>query len=194
MKSINSIILIYLLILCLSSPAYSQETNSSTSHNKETIWLLIDTKKLVLEVKQGEKTLTTYSNISIGRNGSGFKRKRGDNTTPLGTYHIAWINRKSRYHLFFGFNYPSKENARQAYDKKLIGVYHYRQISQAHRNHQTPPQNTPLGGLIGIHGLGRGDKRIHEMMNWTHGCIALTNEQINNLDEFIHKNTLVVIK
>lgn len=167
---------------------------SISAHAEEDIWLLIDTQKLVLEVKLGNVTLVKYSNISIGRNGSGFKRKRGDDITPLGSYKIGWINRNSRYHLFFGFNYPSIENAQKALIKGLVTPKTFTKIAIAHKHNQVPPQNTPMGGLIGIHGLGRGDKEIHATMNWTHGCIALTNEQINNLDKLIKNGTKVIVK
>lgn len=165
-----------------------------SAHAEDDIWLLIDTQKLELEVKLGDVTLVKFSNISIGRNGSGFKNKRGDDITPLGKYKISWINRKSRYNLFFGFNYPSVENAKQALQKGLVDKKNFTKIIRAHKNNQVPPQNTSLGGLIGIHGLGRGDKKIHKIMNWTHGCIALTNKQINNLDALIKKGTIVIVK
>ncbi len=181
----NSLLIIIILFIRLPGVSASEHNN---------IWVLIDTQKLQLEVKLADVTLVKYNNISIGRNGSGFKQKRGDDTTPLGRYKIAWINRKSRYHLFFGFNYPSAENAQQAFTQGLIDQKNYSKIIKAHRNHQVPPQNTSLGGLIGIHGLGKGDKKIHKMMNWTHGCIALTNEQINNLDSLIKRNTIIVVK
>lgn len=167
---------------------------SFSGHAQDEVWLLIDTKKLELDVKLANVTLVKYSNIAIGRNGSGFKQKRGDDTTPLGKYKISWINRNSQYHLFFGFNYPSVENVQQAFKKGLVDKKNYSRVIRAHKNNQVPPQNTPLGGLIGIHGLGRGDKKIHESMNWTHGCIALTNEQINNLDKLVKKDTIVVVK
>ena len=160
----------------------------------EEIWLLVDTKKQELEVKLGNTTLVSFSNISIGRNGAGFKHKRGDDITPLGKYKISWINRKSRYHLFYGFNYPSKENIQEALKKNLVDKKTYSRVINAHNHNQVPPQNTPLGGMIGIHGLGRGDKTIHETMNWTHGCIALNNKQINKLDTLIKKDTIVVVK
>jgi len=156
--------------------------------------VLIDTQKLVLEVKLANITLVKFENISIGRNGSGFKHKRGDDITPLGHYKIAWINKKSRYNLFFGFNYPSKENAHQALKKGLVSKKNYRKIIRSHQNNQVPPQNTALGGLIGIHGLGRGDKNIHKTMNWTHGCIALDNTQIANLASLIKIGTLVIVE
>ena len=160
----------------------------------EEIWLLVDTQKLVLDVKLGDITLVRFENISIGRNGAGFKRKRGDDTTPKGEYKISWFNFNSRYNIFYGFNYPSRDNARTALNEGLINQTTFKRIVKAHDNNQVPPQNTPLGGMIGIHGLGKADKKIHETMNWTHGCIALTNEQISKLDKWIEKDTIVVVK
>ena len=78
--------------------------------------------------------------------------------------------------------------------KGLIDKKTYRGIIKAHENNQVPPQNTPLGGMLGIHGLGKADRKIHEQMNWTHGCIALTNEQIIQLDSWIKKDTIVQVK
>lgn len=167
---------------------------STQSKANEEIWLLVDTQKLVLDVKLGDITLVRFDNISIGRNGAGFKRKRGDDITPKGKYKISWFNYKSRYNIFYGFNYPSSDNARTALMKGLINQTTFNQIVKAHDNKQVPPQNTRLGGMIGIHGLGKADKKIHESMNWTHGCIALTNEQVSQLDTWIEKDTIVVIK
>jgi hypothetical protein len=57
-----------------------------------------------------------------------------------------------------------------------------------------PPQNTALGGRIGLHGLGRGDPKVHQQFNWTNGCIALTNEQIDQLLTWVGKGTRVSIR
>lgn len=51
-----------------------------------------------------------------------------------------------------------------------------------------------IGGQIGIHGLGAGDKEIHKVFNWTHGCIALTNEQIDQLTRWVGKGTVVKVE
>jgi lipoprotein-anchoring transpeptidase ErfK/SrfK len=75
-----------------------------------------------------------------------------------------------------------------------INLATYNSIITAHRYHQVPPQNTPLGGRIGIHGLGRADAKIHKTMNWTHGCIALTNGQIDHLSQWVDTGTRVKIK
>ena len=181
----NSFIRLFaVLLFALPFPAIAQDG----------IWLLIDTKKMLLDVKLGKVTLVRFDNISIGRNGSGFKHQRGDEITPLGRYKISWINRKSQYNLFYGFNYPSRKNIETALKKKLVDIKTFNSVMIAHKNNRVPPQNTPVGGLIGIHGLGRADKKIHATMNWTRGCIALTNEQIEKLDTWVKKETIVIVK
>jgi len=164
------------------------------AHAKEAIWILIDTTNQSLEVKQGDKVLVVMNNIAIGRNGAGFKKKVGDDITPLGSYTIGWVNRKSPFHLFYGFDYPSVDNASEALLSGLLSKKSHTAIVRAHKKKQVPPQNTKIGGRIGIHGLGKANEDIHQVMNWTHGCIALTNEQIDQLDQWIGKGTLVKIK
>ena len=158
------------------------------------VWLLVDTQKLNMEVKKGEKTVAVLENIAIGRNGSGEKNHRGDDITPLGNYRIGWINEKSAFRKFFGLTYPSVESADVALKKGKIDLDTYESIARAHDNGYVPPQNTTLGGQIGIHGLGSGSLSIHRSMNWTHGCIALTNDQIDQLSRWIEKGTLVTVK
>lgn len=167
---------------------------ASLTQASNDVWLLIDTEALTLEVKKGEQTLERLENIAIGRNGAGFKQIRGDDITPLGTYKIGWINQKSSFYRFFGLSYPSVDNAHVALDKGLIDPLTFDAIVEAHQKKSIPPQNTRLGGQIGIHGLGRGDEKIHRTMNWTHGCIALTNGQIDRLSKWVDKEITVQIK
>ncbi len=158
------------------------------------VWLLVDTKALTIEVKKGQQTIETLNDIAIGRGGAGFKNHRGDNVTPFGSYRIGWVGEKSNFRKFFGLTYPSAEDAQKALEQGVINQVAYNSIISAHRSHQVPPQNTPLGGRIGIHGLGRADEKIHKSMNWTHGCIALTNGQIDHLSQWLDKGTVVKIK
>lgn len=182
---------LFLLCICLFPVLLLTASITQASND---VWLLIDTNALTLEVKKGEKTLEKLENIAIGRNGAGFKEVRGDDVTPLGTYRIGWINEKSSFYRFFGLSYPSIENAHTALDKGIIDPTTFDAIAYAHERHIIPPQNTPLGGQIGIHGLGRGDEKIHQTMNWTHGCIALTNKQIDRLSKWVDKEITVQIK
>ncbi len=176
----------YLFILfCLLS-------NSVFAEND--IWLLIDTGKMTLEVKKGTKTVELFKNISIGRNGAGFKQRKGDLVTPIGTYKIGWINNDSQYRKFFGVTYPSQLNAFEAMVKGLIDQQDYHKIRLSHERNQIPKQNTRIGGNIGIHGLGSASNKIHNTMNWTQGCIALTNNQVDRLASWVDKGTLVKIQ
>lgn len=160
----------------------------------EGVWVLVDTQAMSLEVKRGSKTVDVFENISIGRNGAGFKEQRGDDITPLGLYKIGWINTNSSFRKFYGINYPSRKNAKKALADGLISRKTFRTIEKAHIQHRIPPQHTPLGGRLGIHGLGRGNKNVHKNTNWTHGCIALTNAQIDRLGKWIKKGTVVRVK
>ncbi len=62
---------------------------------------------------------------------------------------------------------------------------------------RTPPQDTDLGGAIGIHGIGEETPeklRIHENLDWTEGCIALTNSEVRQLKPYLALGTRVVIR
>ncbi|MCK5728360.1 MAG: L,D-transpeptidase [Methylococcales bacterium] len=167
---------------------------SEQPFNSSYTWLLVDTKKHQLEVKEGERTVATYQKVSIGRRGAGFKNRRGDKITPLGTYKIGWVNRQSRFKTFYGFTYPSIENAEEALKRALISEKTYDSIVRAHVNNRTPPQNTSLGGRIGLHGVGRGDAEIHGLWDWTNGCVAVTNAQIDDLGYWITVGMTVKVK
>lgn len=177
---------IYLLLTCLCV--------SFAVTARDDVWLLVDTTALKIEVKKGDKTLDTINDIAIGRGGAGLKTHRGDNVTPFGEYRIGWVGERSTFHRFFGLTYPSAHDAETALKIGTIDENTYGRIISAHRYHQIPPQNTPLGGQIGIHGLGRADAKIHQIMNWTHGCIAMTNRQIDQLSHWLGTGTLVKIK
>jgi len=164
------------------------------AENTSSVWLLIDTKRKRLDVKRGKKILASFDKIAIGRRGAGFKTKRGDKITPLGTYKIGWINNKSSFRTFYGFTYPSIENAKEALKKGLISRDAYYSILDAHHSNKIPPQNTALGGRIGLHGLGRGSEQVHRLWDWTKGCVAVTNQQIDALSQWIVKGMTVKVK
>lgn len=156
-------------------------------------WLMVDTASQTLSVLEGNQVKHVFRNISVGRNGPANHRLAGDGRTPLGVFHVAWINPNSRFHLFFGLDYPNHDQAEVAFRQKLIDFDTYYAIRRALFQGDLPPQNTPLGGYIGIHGIGNGDRRVHNVANWTEGCIALTNEEIDELARWVRLGTKVVI-
>ena len=160
----------------------------------EVAWILVDTDSAELRVMQGGRVVERFEHIAIGRGGRALDRLRGDETTPLGTYRIAWINEDSPFHRFFAFDYPTAEHADRAYTEGRIDAETHAAIVAAAATGEVPPQDTVLGGRLGIHGLGAGDARIHARFNWTQGCIALTNEQVDRLAPYITLGTQVVVE
>ena len=158
-------------------------------------WILVDTQALTLTVLSSKShVLVRFQNISIGSGGAAKSHRRGDETTPLGVFHVSWIDRQSRFGTFYGLDYPSVSIALRAYVEGDISEAEFDAIVHALRHHRTPPQDTPLGGQLGIHGLGRGDPDIQQAVNWTDGCVALTNKQIRQLSRWIHVGTRVDIR
>ena len=96
--------------------------------------------------------------------------------------------------LFFGIDYPRPEHAERALEAGRINEGDYQRILLASQRRESPPQDTLLGGHIGIHGLGAGDRRIHEGFDWTQGCIALTNAQVIRLSRWIFHGMRVEVR
>ncbi|HET8705114.1 MAG TPA: L,D-transpeptidase [Pseudomonadales bacterium] len=158
------------------------------------IWIDIDTKASVAKVMRGSNSvLARYDNIALGKRGAAPMHFHGDDATPLGTYKIISIDKKSAFSVFFGLDYPTIAHAQKAMEMHKISKSQYMAILNAHFQNRTPPSNTPLGGAIGIHGIGNGSLRIHQQFNWTKGCVALDNKQINDLAHWATLGTRVVI-
>ncbi len=158
------------------------------------VWVLVETEPRVLKIMLGNDEVEVFPRVAIGRHGADFDKAHGDKKTPLGEYRIGWVNENSKFHRFLGLTYPNIDNAKRAFRDGLIGEETVRTIMRAEMEEGVPPQNTPLGGQIGIHGLGAADREIHDTFDWTSGCIALTNEEIDRLSKWIKKGTLVVIR
>jgi murein L,D-transpeptidase YafK len=163
-------------------------------NNPDNIRIVIDTKAHTLQVLEGDREMLTFTDIAIGRYGTSLDRRRGDHKTPLGHFNIAWITDNTSFHRFFGFSFPSKEYAERAFQAGHLDQKTRDKIRQALASGRLPPQNTILGGNLGIHGIGRGDIEIHKQYNWTNGCIALTNDQIDILTDWIRIGTPVEIR
>jgi murein L,D-transpeptidase YafK len=158
-----------------------------------------------IEVSKSDKQLLVWQDgqvvrrfhIAYGKGGAGKKQKLGDNKTPVGVYRIVEFKSDSRFHFFMQIDYPNLLDAWHGYRTELIDAGQFRAIATAHRDSGVPPQDTALGGYIGIHGIGETNEEkldIHEYQNWTDGCIALTNEEVSELRRFVGIGTRVVIR
>ena len=156
----------------------------------------VSKKDKELAVWLGDQVVRRF-HIAYGKGGPGKKERLGDNKTPNGIYRIVEFKADSRFHFFMQIDYPSLLDAWHGYRTELIDAGQFRAIATAHSNSGIPPQNTALGGYIGIHGIGEiNDQKldIHADENWTDGCIALTNEEVSELRQYVAIGTRVVIR
>lgn len=117
--------------------------------------------------------LKTYK-IALGGDPIGPKERQGDNKTPEGTYTIDARNRDSRYHRALHISYPNERDRKRA---RELGV-------------------SP-GGNIMIHGIKNGFSWVgdaHAGVDWTKGCIAVTDEEIEEIDTLAPNGTIVEIR
>ncbi len=134
--------------------------------------VLIEKKARRMTLLSQGKVIKTYR-IALGGDPTGPKERQGDNKTPEGIYTIDSRNRDSRYHLSLHISYPNETDKRRA---RELGV-------------------SP-GGDIMIHGLKNGFSwagAMHAEVDWTRGCIAVTDEEIEEIDKLVPNGTLVEI-
>lgn len=111
---------------------------------------------------------------------SRFKDKVGDKKTPEGEFYVAQKNPNSKYFKSLLINYPNSEDAERGEKEGLITREQGEAIKNAGKKCQMPLQDTNLGGYIELHGGGGG--RDYE--DWTHGCIALDDADIQEVYNF----------
>ena len=180
------------LLWCLLLPATGFAQTAMILPDER--WLLVDAAERTLSVMHGQQVRVRFDNISLGRLGPKPVHYRGDTSTPTGEFRIDGINHKSQYTLFFRLNYPTVAHANLALAAGKISGEDHRRIAMAEWLGEPPPQDTPLGGMIGIHGLGRGSLEVHQDYNWTEGCVALDNRQIRALQAYVRVGMRVIIR
>ena len=147
--------------------------------------IIIRKKQRVLEVYDGGKLVKTFKMV-LGFAPTGDKEIEGDGKTPEGEFFVFTKNPASKFHLSLGLSYPSVDDARRGFEKGLITKAGRDEIVSAIDQKKMPPQKTPLGGEIYIH--GGGTER-----DWTWGCVALQNTAIEELFKAIPVGTKVTI-
>jgi murein L,D-transpeptidase YafK len=132
-----------------------------------------------MEVLDGERVLGRYS-VAIGPGGAGPKRREGDRTTPVGRYHVVQRGPSSAFHLFMLIDYPNAEDRARFRKTQAAGEL---------------PSGASIGGAIGIHG-GNPDawRTPDDVRDWTLGCIAVTNAEIERIAAAVPDGTAVDIE
>jgi murein L,D-transpeptidase YafK len=135
--------------------------------------ILVEKSCRKLSVFRGGKALKIYR-IALGTKPVGAKQEEGDLKTPEGLYWIDGRNGESKFHLALHISYPSAEDTARAMAR-----------------------GTSAGCDIMIHGLPNDHGWIgafHRRTDWTAGCIALTNEEIEELWRITPDGTPVEIR
>jgi murein L,D-transpeptidase YafK len=165
-------ILIIILILVLGVIGYYYYPEPSLPVSCSVDSIAVFKHKRELHVFSSGRLLKTYK-ISLGGNPIGHKRIEGDKKTPEGLYFIIAKNPNSGYHKNLGISYPNEED-------KL----------NAQKAGQSP------GGDVKIHGLKNGSGHISKFQrfrDWTNGCIALTDKEMDELYEHVKIGTPIAI-
>ncbi len=167
------------LLMHADLPAAAALAVNHGSNSERSVILTVSADSLVVE--KGERELHLYSGgavvqtfgIALGFNPLGPKRMQGDGRTPEGLYTITGKNPESSYHLSLKLSYPNQNDRARA---KKMGV-------------------NP-GGDIFIHGwpnrVSKGNASPPRG-DWTLGCIAVTDEEIEELWRWVSPGTPVII-
>ncbi|WP_118975476.1 L,D-transpeptidase family protein [Taibaiella koreensis] len=125
----------------------------------------------MIAFRRGQKVKTYI--VSLGSAPEGAKRMRNDNKTPEGLYYIDGKNGASSYHRNLGISYPNAADRRYA------------------RTH-----GLDTGGDIKIHGLPNQPRYSTEdylYHDWTWGCIAVSNEEVEELYRYVAVGTPILL-
>lgn len=134
-------------------------------------YLVVDKTKRMLVVYRKGKPIRAYRDLQFGDAPKGHKRFQGDERTPEGVYRIDWRNPQSRFHLSLRISYPNAE------DRAFASQY-----------------GLSPGGDIFIHGQPNQLSRGRMRGDWTDGCIALTNAEIEELWQIVPNGTPIEIR
>lgn len=129
--------------------------------------------KRQLHLFDGDVLVRTYT-VDLGTEPAGQKRRAGDGKTPEGRFRVVSKNAQSPYHRFLGISYPDESAVASGLRDGLISTGEAARILDAAASGQRPDWRTALGGGIGIHGHRRGT-------DWTGGCVAISDEQVEEL-------------
>ena len=164
------IIIFFLFICFFSSTSYAIPINPQVTGSADLIKIEKQNRKLFL--LQDNKVVKEY-NVALGFEPQGRKTCQGDGRTPEGEYTILGRNPGSAFYKSLRVSYPNILDRKRA-----------------------KSQGCSPGGDIMIHGIGKKMGWIgknHLANDWTLGCIAVTNEEIDEIWKLVRDGTKVII-
>jgi murein L,D-transpeptidase YafK len=143
------------------------------------VYIVIDKSDYEMQVFDAQGWYATYP-VVFGSSNLADKKMEGDRLTPEGTFRIASKRPHQKWSRFLGLDYPTQESLQKFEERKRRG--------------EIPPNARPGGG-VGIHGTWPRDEfMIDRYSNWTNGCIALKNEDVKEVYDYIKVGTVVTIR
>ncbi len=137
----------------------------------------IDKSDHTLSLFADEALIKTYG-VAIGWGGPGPKQFEGDAKTPVGTYRVTG-RIPGLFHQFLVVSYPNDEDRARYAELKKNGEV---------------PAGRGVGHGIGIHGVGNPKlSGVHKETDWTLGCVALDDEEIDEIAKLVRDGTRIVI-
>jgi len=175
MKKIFKYFLFFLFAIIASALIYNVIPDKQLPSGCTINMIVVEKSKRKMHVYCDTILLKTYT-IALGFSPEGTKHCQSDGKTPEGVYYIDSKLKKSKFHLNLGVSYPNDND--KAYAAK-------------HCNNKNP------GGDIKIHGMQNGlgyIGKLHRFKDWTAGCIAVTDSEIEELYDNVAIGTKIVIK
>jgi murein L,D-transpeptidase YafK len=156
-----------ILLLSSSGPA---QTSDAPLHADRVVVLK---QARTLELFSHGKVIKTYK-VALGGDPIGPKTRQGDHKTPEGVYMLDFRNAHSQFYKSIHISYPSA-----------------RDRAQARKNGVSP------GGDVFVHGLPNGYGAVgaaHRLKDWTDGCVAVTDEEIDEIWRAVTDGTPIEIR
>jgi murein L,D-transpeptidase YafK len=176
MKRFNLLRLLAIPVLCalgITLAIFLIRPRSGIIADGQADRIVVEKEAHTLTLISHGKVLKTYR-VALGRGGLGPKIHAGDNKVPEGLYRITGRNLHSTFHRALRVGYPTPE-----------------QIRQAHTRGIDP------GGDIMVHGIRNGLGwlgSLQQKADWTKGCIAVTNSEIEEIWNLVPDGTVIEIR
>ena len=160
-------------VLCLLFSVFSHANATPSLQTPAIDKVLVVKSERKLQLLSRGQPLKSYR-ISLGKQPSGPKQQQGDMRTPEGFYWIDWRKTSDKYNLAMHISYP---NARDLAHAQAKGV--------------------PPGDMIMLHGTPLDEEYpewFFHTLDWTEGCIALRNDDMEEIWQLVRNGTLIEIR
>jgi murein L,D-transpeptidase YafK len=130
-------------------------------------------KERTLQLLNRGKVIKTYK-VALGGDPVGAKTRQGDHKTPEGVYVLDFRNAHSQFYKSIHISYPSERDRAEARKK-----------------------GAPPGGDVFVHGLPNGYRYVgaaHRLKDWTDGCVAVTDDEIDEIWRAVPDGTPIEIR